>query len=168
MVFGDKSKFAIEIDVQIIADERWIYGPFILWVQNHAIGDFEDPSVDLKGCFGWLKDFVLKPENRIDPYLYKLDKENLYSKKREAMDKDYGFLIDTRYKNAYYLFDISYIGMSSFNNVTMMLIENEEGSARFVWQQDDNPVQEAFSNMSEINRVIMEAIEYFEREICKL
>ena len=52
MIFGDESKFAIDCSVVEIVDE-WVFGKFLVIINNYTLGDFDDESVDLNGCVNW-------------------------------------------------------------------------------------------------------------------
>ncbi len=165
MLIGDKQNFAIEIEIEFvdIVDGR-VYGLFLFWLSGYVIGDKDDTSVYLDGCINWLRDFVTKSRDRYEPCLDQLSKDKVYKKLHKSIYLD---VYNNEIENVYDRFDISHLGMSSFNNVIIFLLTNKQGIARCIWQQDDEEIKEAFSKIDEMNNVARKAMRYFEDELAK-
>lgn len=165
MLIGDKQSFAIELDILDVVD-GWVFGNFIFWIFGLVVGNPEDKSVDLKGCINWLKEFVTVSKNRFEVGLYELDKEQIFIQLCGSVlaGEDNSFAKE-KYRDTFSRFHISHIGMSSFDNVTMILVENNQGDVRCIWKQDDEEIEEAFIRCDEMNKVASGAITYFEDAI---
>ncbi|HPE59547.1 MAG TPA: Imm42 family immunity protein [Thiolinea sp.] len=162
MLIGDKQSFAIEFEILDIVD-GWVFGTFIFWVVGLVIGNPEDKSVDLKGCMNWLRDFVATPKNRFERGLYDLDKEQIYIQLcSSVLVGEENSFAEEKYSDTYSRFHTSHIGMSSFDDVTMIMVENGQGDVRCVWKQDDQEILEAFLKMSEVNKVAANTVTSFE------
>lgn len=162
MIIGEKRRFAIELEILDEVD-GWIFGTFIFWILDCAVGNQEDRSVDLKGCINWLKNFVVSTPNRYEPGLYELDKKQIYIQLCSAVLVGEGnTFAENRYQDSFSRFHISHIGMSSFDNVTMILVENKQKDVRCIWKQNDEEIREAFLKCDEINKVACNVIAYFE------
>lgn len=168
MLIGRKNKFAIQLEVLNIVD-GWIFGSFIFWIDGIIVGNQEDGSVDLNGCINWLKDFVDNKRNRFEPGLYCMSKEQaflLLCSSVISTDQNASF-VEEKYENTFSRFHISHLGMSSFDTLNLLLVEDEEKQQRCIWQQDSQEIKEAFLGVGEIERVASEVIEQFAVEICK-
>lgn len=166
MLVGDKQYFAIEIEIVEIVDS-WVLGSFLFWISDVAIGDKDDKSVDLRGCISWLKDFVTVPRNRYEPTLYALSKEQVYKQLCESVLVG-DISNDDMVENAFSRFYISHIGMSSFDHVTIALIDNQQGDVRFIWQQNAEEVQSTYLKIDGVNDVVSRTIMNFEAVMSEL
>ena len=41
MLFGDKKKFGIQVELDFQYGGEWLYGKFCYWINNEMIGDFD-------------------------------------------------------------------------------------------------------------------------------
>lgn len=165
MLIGDKQSFAIEFEILDVVD-GWVFGTFIFWVMGFVIGNLEDKSVDLKGCINWLKDFVVSPKNRFERGLFDLDKEQIYIQLcSSVLVGEDNLFSKEKYSDTYSRFHISHIGMSSFDDVIMIMVENEQGDVRCIWKQDDQEIVEAFLRMNEVNKIAANTVTSFEDAI---
>lgn len=166
MIFGDIQEFAIEIDIDQVIDE-WVFGVFLFWIGGFSVGNKEDSSVDLKGCVGWLDDLLSKPRNRFEPGLFVKSREEvwkllvdsvmLFGREKEEEKKD------EIYADTFGRFHISHIGMSAFDRYTMVLICNEEGKKRLLWQCDDEEIRDQFLDVGTVESVSADVIDWFRR-----
>lgn len=166
ITIGDSSKFSINWDITDIVD-NWVFGHFYWKFGQNIVGNCVDCSVDLKGCFSWVKNFIDNPKNRYEPNLYELDKNEIYLRLASSIlvnDENYG-LIDEVYENTFSRFHISHIGMSSFDIVTILLITNEKGDERCIWKASKGEIMEAFLRPYEIEGVFLEFINSFQNTI---
>ena len=77
MLIGNKATFAVEFEILEYSGE-WIFGPFYFWISDRIVGNPNDQSVDLKGCFNWLKGFLENQKNRFEPGLFDCSKEKIH------------------------------------------------------------------------------------------
>lgn len=162
MLIGSKQDFAIELDIVNFIDD-WVLGRFIYWIDGIAVGNPDDQSVDLKGCINWLRDFLKNQRNRFEPGLFELDKEQIYVQLCSSVLMGVENLFaEEKYEDTFYRFHISHIGMSSFDAVTMVLIEDEHERIRCIWKQEGKKTQDALLNKYEMYKVINDVILNFD------
>lgn len=159
MLAGNKTECGIEIEIVDVIGE-WAQGAFLLWVHGVPIGDRSDRSVHVQGCINWLKDFVGHPRDRVEAALFALRKEEVYrllSTNEDSLppSNPTGKQID----RAFSRFHISHLGMSSFDQVTLLLIEDEQGRQRLIWQQASDAVKEAYLPARRLQLVASECVE---------
>lgn len=167
-LIGCKDKFAIQFEILDVV-ENWILGTFIFWINGLIVGDPDDKSVDLKGCMNWLQDFINSPRNRFEPELYDMDKEQAFFSLCTTVisgNQD-RFNLKEKYKNTFSRFHISHLGMSSFDRLNILLIENDKRQQRCIWQQADEEIKEAFFEAGEIEKVSSEAIIRFSEDLAR-
>ena len=169
MLIGDKNIFAINVDVTEIVDD-WVFGQFYIYVKGLIIGDETDHSVDLKGCFNWLKDLIEKPRDRYEPHLYEMDKEQVFLRlaapvlvheNRNDFAKEF-------YENTFSRFHISHVGMSSFDSLVLLFIKSENGLERLIWKNSDNDVLDAHFPAGKIELIVSEAVVLIDAQLKKL
>lgn len=161
MLVGNKKNFAIELEIVDFIDD-WIFGRFIFWVNGTVIGNPDDKSVDLKGCINWLQEFLKNRINRFEPSLFELDKDQVYVQLcSSVLTGEENLFSKEKYEDTFHRFHISHIGMSSFEEVIIVLIENEKGGFRCVWKQGSKRIQDAFLNKDEIYKIIDDVILHF-------
>jgi len=164
MIFGDKKSFAIELEL-LENNDQWVFGTFVFWLANHVAGDPADTSVDLNGCLNWLENFVHERRDRVEPALYEMDLKKAYSSLNVYADgQNDNPLIET-YDDAYSRFHIEHIGMSSFDQLNMVLIENELREQRCIWQQNDQKIREVHLPENGMESVAIQVVDYYRREI---
>lgn len=168
MLIGDKQSFAIEFEILDIVD-GWVFGAFVFWIMGYVIGNPEDKSVDLKGCINWLRDFVENPKNRFERGLYDLDKDQIYIQLcSSVLVVEENSFAEEKYSHTYSRFHVSHVGMSSFDDVTMIMVENEQGDVRCIWKQNDRETTEAFLRMSDVNKIAAHTVTSFENMIFEI
>ncbi len=139
MIVGNKNDFAIEAVVEKKVDD-WVFGRIRFWIAGYEIGDWND-SADLKGCVQWLLDFVSNPHDWFHQDLYSSSTAEFFriifgeENASEEDDDDYEEVIE----NAYGRFNISHLGMSSFEKYDCFLVKNEMGAERVVWRSVGDP-----------------------------
>jgi len=162
MLAGSKEEFGIEIQLVQTLDD-WTYGRFAFWLDNHLVGDWSDESVDLNACMEWLRDFVEHSRDRYEPGLFTMNKDAAYRALCDGViiqDSDADSKIE-RYDSTFSRFHISHLGMSSFEHVTLLLVEDEVGRQRCIWQQRSQEVQEAFLPPVCMQRIASECVTRF-------
>ncbi|QOZ79091.1 hypothetical protein XH83_29045 [Bradyrhizobium sp. CCBAU 53351] len=151
--------------------DQWVYGNFVLVVDGLTVGNQADRSVDLKGCLSWWRDFVDHPRDRYEPGLFDASKETIFlllaSSVLEA-ERQPGMLLGEYYRNTFSRFHISHLGMSSFDNVTMLFVKNERGQERLVWRMGSGDIADAYLGEGEVERVFAEAAATLEQTIGRL
>ena len=122
MLIGDKQNFAIEIKLLEIVD-GWMFGTFLFWLAGEAVGDQRDRQVDLKGCINWLKDFGHNSRNRFEPGLYNMELNRAFLLLNESVipGKQDIIFVKEPYDDVFSRFHIEHLGMSSFDQLNMIL-----------------------------------------------
>lgn len=163
IVSGEKSEFAVQVDVSF-ASNGWVYGSYLLWVRGVAIGDLSDNSVDLKGCYNWMKDFIEKPQNRFEPGLFELSNEMAYanlmivfSPRPEGERGPWEI-----YTNTDRRFHLAHVGMSSFDTVDLLLVADGAQRERLIWRSNDGPIEDAVFDPGTVARVFEKSVEALE------
>lgn len=163
MLIGNKKNFAIELEIVDFID-GWVFGSFIFWVNEKVIGNPDDRSVDLKACVSWLREFLQNQRNRFESGLFELDKEQVYVQLcSSVLAGEENLFSEERYEDTFYRFHVSHIGMSSFDEVTIILVENEKGDFRCIWKQGANGIEDAFLGKDEMRKVVDDAVLYFDK-----
>jgi Immunity protein 42 len=162
MLVGYKNKFAIQLEVLDVID-GWVFGSFVFWIADTIVGNPEDKTVDLQGCVNWLTDFINNPCNRFEPGLYSMDKEQIFLLLCSSVisTDQRTTLVKEQYENIFSRFHISHLGMSSFDKLNILLIENEAKECRCIWQQDNQEIKDAFLKTGEFEKVALEVIHQF-------
>jgi len=169
MLVGDKQNFAIETEILEIVD-GWVFGTFVFWLAGETVGDPKDKQVDLKGCINWLKDFVYNSRNRFEINLYDMELGQtflLLNASATLGNQDMSFAKEP-YNDIFSRFHIEHLGMSSFDQLTMILIENGNQQQRCIWQQNDQAIKEAFLKKRTMQEIAMMAVNLLESEKNKL
>jgi hypothetical protein len=163
MQFGNRDLCSIELEITRDVDQL-LLGRFLLWAEGRRIGDPDDESVHIKGCLGWLRDFVAKPRNRCETGLFELPKEEVFRTLCSGVFASEIELLDSHemYEDTFERFHISHLGMSSFDQTTLLLVEDEQGNQRLIWQQGTAPIDEAFLPPRELQRVATSVVMSFE------
>lgn len=169
MFIGDRQTFAVEIEIR----ERvngWVYGTFLFWLSGVAVGDAHDDSVDLQGCASWVRDFLNFPRDRVDAEIFDMPADRvfriLYHSVMSGPDDGQNaqeVLEDSR-GNVFSRFHVSHLGMSSFNDVSILLVENDSGRQRFVWQQGNNPIHDTILPKHQVRNVLDNTVKWFQSE----
>jgi Immunity protein 42 len=136
---GNKDLFAIDAEVLSIS-KGWIFGRFRFWFFGTQCGDWND-TADLKGCVGWVRQFAVSSIDRSEPLLFDWPKEKLFAfhiysvygiepgfRSWEVLDE-----VLPEMESAFSKFDISYIGMSAFDCLYMILLE-DKNTQRCLWR----------------------------------
>jgi hypothetical protein len=162
VLFGKTSLFAVECEVKAVTADGWILGGFRFWIDGIPVGDWDDLA-DLKGIASWMCDFAYNYVNRREPLLEGLSKEIifrfLYESVIDGPPQSESQLFPL--EDVYSRFHISHLGMSSFDKVGMLLVENLSGQ-RVLWRFSDNEIQEKLLPSNEMQRVSKEFCEWFE------
>jgi hypothetical protein len=164
MIAGRKDRFAIEAEPEEIVD-GWVLGKFRFWLCGHAVGDWDD-TADLKGCVGWLRDFVSKPRDRFEASLERASPEEVF---REVYDPVMaGATRPALIDDAYGRFHIAHLGMSAFENFDILLLKEANGGERCLWRRAGSAVvHECYLWRNEMESVATDFCDLFEREVSK-
>lgn len=136
IVAGDNNVFAIAAEVTEIP-QGWLLGRFRFVFHGHRCGNWEDET-DLRACFGWLKDFAEKPRPRFEEDLVELPAEEVFSRLvAPVINQLDQAQLPERYQGTFARFHISHLGMSSFDKVSMVLLESLTGQ-RCIWKEGDS------------------------------
>jgi len=103
---------------------------------------------------------------RFEPNLYEMEKNKVFfSLCSPVLVKYKNIFLKEKYRDTFSRFHISHIGMSSFNTVTMVLVTNEKRDFRFLWQQREEEIQEAYVTRDNLKKVACQAITNFRNAI---
>ncbi len=161
MLIGNQFRFAIEYEVSWITDNA-TYGNILFWANGESLGDWDDVAM-INGCVHWLDKFAAKSVIRYHPVLEGMSKEDIVRHLHDSFNAfspneptqvskifDYGQAIPNT------VFDISRLGMSSFDRYAVLLIEDGK-QQRLVWQSNiDDIVREAYLPNGEMQKIAKE------------
>lgn len=163
-----RSSLSLNFEVLNIVD-GWVLGTFFMLIDGVCVGDRADVSVDLRGCLRWWRDLANNPRNRYEPGLYDEDKDRAFLLLASAVlvRDDPEDTIPELYADSFSRFHISHIGMSSFDDVTMIFLKNEDGLERLIWKASGEEIYEAHLAESELERTFLKASVDLERSIAE-
>src|SRR5687767_9670127 len=145
LLAGRHERFAIEAEIEEEVD-GWVLGHFRFWLCGRSVGNWSD-TADLRGCVRWLRDFANVRRDRCLPELYVATADEVFRQlhdpvmavsDRPVTDEpapDRSAPIDRAFER----FHISHLGMSSFDTINMLLLQDAAGSQRCLWQQAESP-----------------------------
>ena len=168
MIFsGKKEQFAIEAEITSKEGE-WIFGHLRFWLHGTECGNWND-DVDLRGSHSWLKDFIQNQQDRYEPgmfeatpiVVFQLLVEPIFPANPNARVPEVYQKTDSR-------FHIGHLGMSSFNRVRMVLIENSTFQ-RCVWEAGlGEGIHDDLFPSGHMQQVAKDFCSLLEREIASL
>jgi hypothetical protein len=160
MIFGEKQVFAIECEI-VDQIDSWVYANFCFWIEGAKVGAYQETIV-LKASIAWLKEFLRNSEKRCIPLFDSMDKEIVFRliyetvivtplknssilemipENKEETASGRLALSDSEIINRFHLDDV---GMSSFDEYSIILINREDGKQRIIWKHvDESSVHEA-------------------------
>jgi hypothetical protein len=169
MLIGNRERFAVDWEIREIND-HWVFGYFIFFINGTVIGDPADFSVDLKGCLGWIKDFLINARDRYEPGLYGMEKDDAYLLLASSVlaREDKQRSVQEAYQDTFARFHISHIGMSSFDRFTLLLVKDRNGEERCIWKMPSGEVMDAHLQPGEIESVFRELVSVMESSLARL
>lgn len=144
--------------------ETWVYGTFQLRLGGSLIGDEHDNGVDLMGCINWLSDFIAKPRDRLVPELMVAPKEVVW---QNIVVPVFESVTDVKYPDVFSRFHLSHLGMSAFDRVIIVMINDGKEQERYVWQQGEEPIQDFLAPIGSLEVAATEAITLFYEQMGK-
>ena len=122
-----------------------------MWVAGHSVGDYSD-SADLRGCLNWLIDSVSGADDRREPSLDDCSKEEVFRLIYETFvltipkgvhlleyeppeESDEMVAARLTYPDARNRFHLDHVGMSSFDQWSVILVARGDGAQRFIWKK---------------------------------
>ncbi|OYW27100.1 MAG: hypothetical protein B7Z47_06985 [Chthoniobacter sp. 12-60-6] len=163
IVAGYDNNFSIAAEVTEITD-NWILGRFRFVLHGKVCGNWDD-AADLRGCHGWLKDFSIHFLPRFEHGLLTLPEVEIFERlvKPVLVQPDAEEYAEV-YPDTLSRFHISHLGMSSFNAVTMVLVEGAE-QQRCVWQANNDPIMSDLFPQNCMQNVAQEFCDLFQKEV---
>jgi Immunity protein 42 len=163
-IFGDKSQFAVSVEFLYKYEENSkTYGHFAFWANSQQIGNWDDVC-DLTGVVHWCRQFVNTPVNRFEPTLALLSKEKVFA---TVYDPQMVYKV-TNLAPSFVMprprtrFDISHLGMSSFNDFVAVLLLQTKTNDRLLWVDfDDKSIYEAILPLGIVSKTVVEFLEGF-------
>jgi hypothetical protein len=164
MIFGDTHVFAVECTIEAETPDGWRLGRFRFWIAAVAVGDWED-TVDLKGVQNRMCDFARNERNRFEPLLEHSSAEELFRElyKTVMYEPDDVEEIPPLFYDIRRRFHISHLGMSSFDQVSMILFESATRQ-RVVWRVAGGAIQEQVLPPGEMQRVAQAFCDWIARQ----
>jgi hypothetical protein len=166
MLFGDKKKFAIECQISESVD-NWIFGNIVFWFCEKSVGNWKD-STDIKGCLSWINRFISEDCDRYEEIFDKLDKEHVFELLYSSVISNGGAEANKCHDilDVYSRFHISHLGMSSFEEFDILLIEKPDCYQRCIWRSaKDKLINECYIPNKEIHKVCKLFCIWLESEI---
>lgn len=161
IVTGNKEMFAIAAEV-IETPNNWLLGRLRFVFHGQTCGNWNDET-DLRGCYGWLKDFAEKPRRRFEPGLLELTPMEVFDRLvRPVQNRDEGPVVEY-YDETFSRFHISHLGMSSFDKVVMVLVEGPKAQ-RCLWQEGDESIHDDVFPSGHMQQVTLDFCRLVERE----
>jgi hypothetical protein len=167
---GDKEVFAIEAMVRQRCGAQY-FGGFRFWVGGQAVGDWEDVTY-LLGCYSGLTS-LLKPSQRFDSRLQRLAPADVFlavgapplASEREVRRPLFANMFETPWC-ARHRFDITYAGMSSFENVILLLLADATGRDYLLcYDHTSDKVSDTLLDEGLVRRVIIDFLKVFRRAL---
>jgi hypothetical protein len=160
MIHGNQDCVAIEISIEQTI-EPWVYGRLLLWLGGGSVGNHEDCGVDIEGCINWLSDFLMLPRDRCVPDLMLAPKDIVW---RELVEPVFESVeADARYSDPFSRFHLSHLGMSAFDRVTLLLINDGKKNERYLWQQNKEVIMDYTAPLGSLEASAKEAILWFQK-----
>ena len=166
MIVGNRERFAIEAEVGDKVDD-WVFGRFRFWLCGHAVGNWSD-AADLKGCVAWLRTFANTTRDRFEPAFEGMAAREIFRLAFDSVMAGSGIASDEQaIPNAYSRFNITRLGMSSFDNVALLLVKDRNGGERCLWREHGSTeIGECALWRNEMETVAAQFCDAFELE-CK-
>lgn len=79
MIVGERSRFAIEYELDKEYGGVWLYGKMCFWINDTCVGDYE-LGTSLRDVLFAMKNIVSDSGNRINPNLFLLNTEELFNR----------------------------------------------------------------------------------------
>jgi hypothetical protein len=161
MVFGNPDELAIVISIEEQIASR-AYGSFLLSLGGAVVGNQQDRGVYLNACINWLSKFVNSPGNTYAPDLLRAPKLVVW---RKIVEPVFGPVEeDSDYPSPYARFHISNLGMSAFNAVILVLVDDGKDKERYLWQQDNRELYDFVAPFGSLAHSAKLAISWFDEE----
>ncbi len=158
MTFGDPRTVSIHVSPKETIG-TWIYGSFLLRLGDSTVGDENDAAVHLNGCINWLTKFVESPGDGCAPELMTESNNDIWQRLVVEPNEN----IELR--EAFSRFHISHIGMSSFNQVTLVLLNDGQNWERYVWQQRNDAIHDHWAPIGSLKETAQKAIVWYNAQV---
>jgi len=154
IVCGDPSRFAVKWEATFPGEQP--IGRFALVVMGDEVGDFSDNGTSLIGCYNWTADLLHHVRDRFEPGLFEMDRGQAFETLvHPVFGHYYGVECPPEpYADIYGRFHIQHIGMTSMEKFVLLLIQNEQGESRLIWQEDYGEIREACFDAGEVEDVL--------------
>lgn len=154
MLIGDRKRIAIEAEVDERTTSGLVFGRLRFWLDGQKVGNWND-CTDLKGCANWLRDFFERPRLRFESRFVGLSAADVFKQVHASAmgDSESIFKPSEIISDAFSRFYISHLGMSSFDQVDMLLLKDEAGIERVIWRAADEYIHEVILEPDEMERV---------------
>jgi hypothetical protein len=166
MIAGSKKLFSIEAKIKS-SQENWVFGSIRFWIDSKPIGNWDDITA-LNACYNWIQGFSFgKNDNKAEDLfnLPPIQAYELIMAELRGSPTNYGRNLDIKDPMS---FDISVLGMSSFDNLDILMIKNEAGIEKCIWKIGNGNVEQFLLPANEMERVASEFCAEFEKEAPQL
>lgn len=163
MIVGDQSGFAILFEISDEVDD-WVLGRFGLCFSGRVIGNYDDASVDLQSCFYWLDELIGRKDAMYEPGLYELSDGEVF---RRVADPVFCDGLDEYYEGSYSRFHFSHIGMSSFDDVVLLIVYDGVDNLRFIWREGGGDIISGVVGCAYFSDLVRESLGLFKSSCLK-
>jgi hypothetical protein len=164
---GKIEEFAIDVEITGLT-AGWIHGRIRFWFHKQVCGDWED-TVDIRGSYSWLKDFGDFPKNRFEPGLLEMSPFEVFEVLVRSVISE-GPNQPRReevFQQTMERFHIDHLAQSSFDQVFIVLIEDNEVQ-RCLWQQQRGEIHDDHFPAGHMQQVARDVCKQLEKEVAAL
>lgn len=135
MLYGDKTRFAIQFQLNEHSGGAWMFGRFCYWIRGERVGDF-DEGTSLRDVLFSMRDIIADGGKRTAPSLARCDEKQIFRLIQESLSErgdDLARLIPAELMPA--CFDVC-PHIDIFNAWHMYLVDAQDTS-KIVYSRDD-------------------------------
>lgn len=155
MIIGERSKFAIEFELENEYRGTWLYGKFCYWIQNKRIGDYELVT-SLRDVLFQMIYIVGDCSKRFHDELFELDVFDLYNRLNDALfgngESEYEMASK---EQSWARFNVA-IPVDVFDQWKVFLVERQDISRFIIKDLNGVEVYEVLLKDSHFDKVIAE------------
>lgn len=156
MVFGDRSLFAVEFELDQEYNGVWLFGKFCYWIRGKRIGDYE-LGTSLRDVLFSLDTLVQDNGNRTKVNLFELSRSDLFTRLDGALFGCEKTLYDeVAIKESWARFNVV-LPVDIFDGCKVYLVENLEMSRMLFRNLNEVEVQEGNFEKGLFDEVISRA-----------
>ncbi|WP_339323102.1 immunity 42 family protein [Paenibacillus sp. FSL W8-0194] len=156
MVFGDRSLFAVEFELDQEYNGVWLFGKFCYWIRGKRIGDYE-LGTSLRDVLFSLDTLVQDNGNRTQVNLFELSRSDLFTRlDGELFGYEKTLYDEVAIKESWARFNVV-LPVDIFDGCKVYLVENLEMSRMLFRNLNEVEVQEGNFEKGLFDEVISRA-----------